>query len=507
MLRVRIPAAALALLACSLVAPDAAAYCRGLTQAGADPATTHACFDGAGAYELYWKNRCVGYSLQKDASRQVPLDKATQVAAEAFASWSAAPCSTGSPSIQAFDEGPVDCSLVQYNSDQPNQHVIVFRDDAWPYDDPNNTLALTTITFDATDGEIFDADMEINSHDHTIVADPPASPPAYDLPSILTHEAGHFLGLAHSTDATAVMYTFYRPGVASLASDDVAGICSIDVPDGTRSTSNGPLQADTCDPTPRHGFSTECAGANPEAGVENEAGGSQESQGGAGGCSVGVLGGAESPVLGGVVVAAVAFARRRRRRSLRMVAALWLVIGVGLASVGSPRPAQASVSIAVTLDDLLRASRAAAVVTPLEKRSAWESGRIFTYTRVRVDRLVAGELPSAVWVRTMGGTVDQVGQLVEGEPSLALGQASLVFLRTTGGVAATGSGFFVVTARAQGEFPIVRGHDGELRVGRSAGGGLVDGPHGGPLAREVIPERRLDDVVRAVAGAWGPLHG
>jgi hypothetical protein len=204
-----------------------------------------------------------------------------------------------------------------------------------------------------------------------------------------------------------------------------------------------------------------------------------------------------------VVLAAVAFARRHRRRSWRSVAAPGIAIGVGLASVGPPHRAQASVSISVTLDDLVRASQAAAVVTPLEKQSAWEGGRIFTYTHARVDRLVAGELPSAVWVRTMGGTVDQVGQLVEGEPTLVLGQASLVFLRTAEGAASPGR-IFVVTARAQGEFPIVRGKGTELRVGRGAGGGLVDGPHPGPLARDVIPGRRLEDAARAVVAAWLP---
>ena len=61
------------------------------------------------------------------------------------------------------DEGPVECDQVQYNQDQPNQHVIIFRDDVWPYDDSNNTLALTTVTFDPDTGELYDADMEINS--------------------------------------------------------------------------------------------------------------------------------------------------------------------------------------------------------------------------------------------------------------------------------------------------------------------------------------------------------
>src|SRR5271165_5711448 len=82
-----------------LASPRAGAFCRGLTFAGPDPATTGMCFDGGGApaaaYELYWKSLCVGYSLQKDASTQVTLAQATQVAAQAFGAWSQAGCPAG----------------------------------------------------------------------------------------------------------------------------------------------------------------------------------------------------------------------------------------------------------------------------------------------------------------------------------------------------------------------------------------------------------------------------
>jgi MYXO-CTERM domain-containing protein len=58
---------------------------------------------------------------------------------------------------------------------------------------------------------------------------PPSGYPynTYDLQAILTHEAGHFLGLAHSVDTSAIMYAFYSPGSIHLTPDDVAGICTI----------------------------------------------------------------------------------------------------------------------------------------------------------------------------------------------------------------------------------------------------------------------------------------
>jgi MYXO-CTERM domain-containing protein len=322
--RIRRFAVAASTLCIMAVASDAGAFCREVTAtapAGYDP-VSQGCFgaDAPGIYEVYWKNLCVGYSLQRDASSQVTLDQATQIAAQAFAAWSAAPCGGGAASITAVDEGPVDCGLVQYNDDEANQHVIVFRDDAWPYDDSSNTLGLTTVTFDVTDGEIFDADMEINSHDYTLSVDgADAGAGSYDLLSIMTHEAGHFLGLAHSADPSAMMFAHYESGATTLTADDIIGICTIDPSDGTRTTSSGALPGDACDPTPRHGFSTACnAPSSDDGGTDGETGSSTPGATKSA-CSVGRPGHAGRMDAGMVGLAglSVLVYRRRRRDGIR----------------------------------------------------------------------------------------------------------------------------------------------------------------------------------------------
>jgi hypothetical protein len=266
-------AAACAAASCVwLSAPAARAFCREISQLtplGYDPAVS-GCYQGNGstAFPVYWANACVTYSLQEDASAQITLAEAKTVAALAFSKWTAVSCGGGSPSITASEIEPagqdgVACNEVQYNAYGPNQNVIIFRDDGWPdTGDSVNTLGLTTVTYDTTDGEIYDADIEINSHDFMLSAFPPAPSNGYDLLSILTHEAGHFFGLAHSADTTAMMYAFYQANDMALTSDDVSGICSIYPPDGTRATATGSLASNVCCPVPRHGFDSACA---PEA--------------------------------------------------------------------------------------------------------------------------------------------------------------------------------------------------------------------------------------------------
>jgi hypothetical protein len=196
----------------------------------------------------------------------------------------------------------------------------------------------------------------------------------------------------------------------------------------------------------------------------------------------------------------------------------WTALLVGMGGVGAgfvvplgiATEARASVSLAATWDGLLQESTAAAVMTPAETQSVWENGRIYTYTRLTVDRAVAGDLPagSSVWVRTMGGVVGKIGQMVEGEPVFAPGHASLLFLHP--GPAAT----FEVTARAQGQFPVVIDNpQAPPRLVRSGvAGGLLPrasepGAQARPrLAADVVHGRAVDDVVREIAADWERAH-
>jgi len=238
-------------------AAPASAYCRSTTvpvSANFMPSATTCWTEGA---PLYWASSCVSYMIHSAASTQVSTDATIQILAQAFAAWTAPICTGAgadagkqSASIVPLFGGLTTDGTVGYvspRSTPSNKNLIRYRDDAWLHTDSSNTLGLTTLTYDVDTGEVYDADMEINSHDHVLYSGDAAHVPTdgYDLRTILTHEVGHFLGLAHSGDRDATMFASYKPGSttqSTLTSDDAAGLCEAYRPSGERSVLGGTLK-------------------------------------------------------------------------------------------------------------------------------------------------------------------------------------------------------------------------------------------------------------------------
>jgi hypothetical protein len=103
---------------------------------------------------------------------------------------------------------------------------------------------------------------------------------------------------------------------------------------------------------------------------------------------------------------------------------------------------------------LVGLSRFTLVGTTTDASSRWESvgssRRIVTYSRVEVTQPLDGRSPpdTAVMIRTLGGRVGDIGQLVHGEARLKIGEPTVVFLTTDV------DGLMAVTAMAQGHYPL-----------------------------------------------------
>lgn len=167
------------------------------------------------------------------------------------------------------------------------------------------------------------------------------------------------------------------------------------------------------------------------------------------------------------------------------------------APFSGPPPAEASVSVLLSLDELVAASSAVIVGTPGEKKCQWEeiggSRRIVTYTLIKVDKTITGAPGSEVWVRTLGGVVDKLGQAVSGEAQLTTGTKAVLFLLKRGDVT-------MVAGMAQGHYPIQVDEKGVSRLRSSPDAGAQLTPPGPSIsARDVLVGQSMDAAVTAIS--------
>jgi hypothetical protein len=263
-------ASALAITATFFISSHAWAFCRATT---CDPSKAQCLRDNEQCLTtgepLFWASSCVQVYVQADGSpRQgISFDMAKQSVSRAFGAWLSADCGRAAPLLDVQVLGPITCGTAEYNPTQRNANIVVFRNDEWPYIGAEDALGLTTVHFDSDTGELWDADIELNAiAGQFSVGDPVTGD---DLDSILTHEAGHLLGLAHTLAQDATMFASYTAGtdtLRTLASDDVSAVCDVYAPDRVPSRTS-------C--SPRHGFSDAC-GADQPANSGTNAGTDQE---------------------------------------------------------------------------------------------------------------------------------------------------------------------------------------------------------------------------------------
>jgi hypothetical protein len=254
--------ASIAALAVTLAfADDAAAFCRSTTcrTQGKKECPT----DGEGCVtegaKLFWPTTCIGYATNKLGTEFLDPADTKAVIAKTFQAWTDVACPDGTTAKMSFEEvDPIPCKKSQYNKNGPNVNVILFQDSNWKYRGVDGTLAKTSVTYNDDTGEIYDADIEVNTANNKVTITDDSGEIEYDLQAIMTHEVGHFIGIAHSDETAAVMFASYSPGSVAqrkLHPDDVEAVCNI-----------YPSTSETeCNTVPRNGFSPNCADPDSQA--------------------------------------------------------------------------------------------------------------------------------------------------------------------------------------------------------------------------------------------------
>jgi uncharacterized protein (TIGR03382 family) len=216
---------------------------------------------------LYWKASCVEVGYGVEGTSAIAADGERAIIEQVFATWNDGIAGCSHQNFVSL--GPIDREV----SGRDFVTVIKFRDTDWcrpavdgkPMQCHSPAAAgLTTVVFvddpsDARDGEIVDADVELNNHDFAISTGGVTLSDATclaDLGNTLTHELGHVLGLEHTcrtgaedprVDNTgaavplcndtsdplieqATMYPFQDCGETiktSLSPDDIQSMCDV----------------------------------------------------------------------------------------------------------------------------------------------------------------------------------------------------------------------------------------------------------------------------------------
>lgn len=167
----------------------------------------------------------VHFSMDEDSADDAGIDDAQKSLEDAVGAWADVRC----------DGEPADISVgITTASDSDDADAVItieFVSQSWDYED--NAVGRTIIEFDAETGWMSGAAIYLNSEQYVLREDPRDL--EVDLTSVLVHEIGHVLALAHTPVDGATMQSeadsAWAGELRTLEADDEDGLCALYPPD------------------------------------------------------------------------------------------------------------------------------------------------------------------------------------------------------------------------------------------------------------------------------------
>jgi len=216
---------------------SAHAWCRSKVTDG--PASLD-CVEDEDALPLFWSRSCLSYAFNQDffdiLGKALSERDIRKIFYDSFNTWTGISCPDGGSPGFYFEQlrAVTEEDIPRYEIGEVNQSVILARTQTeWEkLGYAKDAYALTFVWHYSDTGEILDADMEINSRDGVYLdceTNICFRSNMFDLQNTVTHEVGHYLGLAHSEVSESTMYKDATPGETekrSLHEDDIEGLCA-----------------------------------------------------------------------------------------------------------------------------------------------------------------------------------------------------------------------------------------------------------------------------------------